>query len=524
MDETQGRIAQLVEANVDELRKPGVLSVRPGYQVTNGWLTGRPAIVVTVSHKLPGLTGPAALPTHIDGVAVDVRQASPAKRDRILDPEVYDGAARTAPDQGRLPEFPDELDLVASPTAHHLAPFAAPTATKPNLPYTAPDGASLSPVTGDISLTLSASPDSGWPTLKPFLDATKAKLIVSMYDFTSAHILTEVEHALPGKEFKLTLDHPAKNPTANQTDEQTVAALDAALGTTFDQAWALERMDPKATAWIYPTAYHIKVAVQDSNRMWLSSGNWNNSNQPDINPVTTASDATAARSGDRDWHVVIEHPGLSQTFEAFMLHDLEVASAHNAADAASGLESAAAAPNIVTPPFAKFFPALAITGRMTITPVLTPDPGVYVDAVKTLIESATTTLHMQFQYIELPSSTATGVQGFIDLVDAVIARQKAGVEVQIIMSEYETTGYLEQLQAAGLDVATSARIQNNVHNKGIIVDGASVLISSQNWSSAGTLHNRDAGVIIENVKVAEYYEQLFQHDWTTLATQKASDD
>jgi phosphatidylserine/phosphatidylglycerophosphate/cardiolipin synthase-like enzyme len=131
---------------------------------------------------------------------------------------------------------------------------------------------------------------------------------------------------------------------------------------------------------------------------------------------------------------------------------------------------------------------------------------------------------MQFQYIELPSSTATGVQGFIDLVDAVIARQKAGVEVQIIMSEYETTGYLEQLQAAGLDVATSARIQNNVHNKGIIVDGASVLISSQNWSSAGTLHNRDAGVIIENVKVAEYYEQLFQHDWTTLATQKASDD
>jgi hypothetical protein len=39
------------------------------------------------------------------------------------------------------------------------------------------------------------------------------------------------------------------------------------------------------------------------------------------------------------------------------------------------------------------------------------------------------------------------------------------------MSEYETSGYLEQLQSAGLDVVNSVRIQNNVHNKGIVVDG-----------------------------------------------------
>jgi phosphatidylserine/phosphatidylglycerophosphate/cardiolipin synthase-like enzyme len=63
-----------------------------------------------------------------------------------------------------------------------------------------------------------------------------------------------------------------------------------------------------------------------------------------------------------------------------------------------------------------------------------------------------------------------------------------------------------------------------VHNKGIIVDGRSVLVSSQNWSADGTLYNRDAGVIIENAKVASYFEQIFEHDWEHLAAQKAADD
>jgi phosphatidylserine/phosphatidylglycerophosphate/cardiolipin synthase-like enzyme len=92
------------------------------------------------------------------------------------------------------------------------------------------------------------------------------------------------------------------------------------------------------------------------------------------------------------------------------------------------------------------------------------------------------------------------------------------------MSEFEKVGYLEQLQAAGLDVAKIAKIQNNVHNKGIIVDGTTVLVSSQNWSADGTLRNRDAGVIIHNEAAAKYFEKIFLHDWDNLAVQKALPD
>ena len=522
MASTAPQISTIIHDNIGLLQKPGVLSVRPGYQISNGWLTGSPAIVVTVSHKRADVASDELLPAELGGVAVDVRQASPTKSTRLRDPAAYRAKALTAPDTGAVPEFDDELDLAADAVTQ-LAPLASAKAAKPELAYTAPAGASLSPVTGPTTIHLSASPDSAWPTLKNFLGATDRQLSVSMYDFTSAHILAEIETVTTGKELKMTLDHPAKNPTADQTDEDTVAALMKSDGTNFTQAWALERMDPLAADWIFPTAYHIKVAVRDSTSMWLSSGNWNNSNQPDIDPVNNPGDATAARAGDRDWHVIVDRPDLSSTFESYVLNDLAIAGAHDTVPSAS-LVPAATQPQATTPPFAQFFPAQTITGSMTITPLLTPDPGVYAPAVKQLIEGAQTTLYLQFQYIELPPAGSSADQPFIDLVDAVIARQKAGVDVRIIMSEYETSGYLEQLQTAGLDVVTSVKIQNNVHNKGIIVDGAAVLVSSQNWSADGTLFNRDAGVIIQNAEVAAYFGQLFDHDWEHLAKQETADD
>jgi phosphatidylserine/phosphatidylglycerophosphate/cardiolipin synthase-like enzyme len=518
-------IDALIAGHLHELDKPGVLSVRPGYEVSGGWLTGRRAIVATVQHKHTPPPGDA-LPDHVDGVPVDVRQASPAKRQQLEDPQAYANDRLPYPDHGAVPEFTDEVTLPsATGITEHVYSAQAAKPAKPNLPYSGPAGFTLAPVSANATITLSASPDSGWPTLKTFIAGTKSSLTVGLYDFTSEHVLKAVEASLAGKQVKFVLDHPSRNPTADQTDEQTAADLAAALGADFEQAWALDRMDPLATAWTFPTAYHIKVAVRDGSAIWLSSGNWNNSNQPDIDPVTTPADADAARHGDRDWHVVIESSALAATFEAYLLNDLEVARAHNVARAASAPTPVAQdMQKTETPPFASFSPASTLTATSTISPLLTPDPGVYVGAVKTLIESATTSLHLQFQYIELPKTASAVSAPFADLVQSVIDRQKAGVDVKVIMSEYETAGYLEQLQAAGLDVVNSVRIQNNVHNKGIVVDGHAVLVSSQNWSTDGTLYNRDAGVIIHNAEAAAYFDSLFEHDWEHLAVQKAASD
>jgi len=48
-----------------------------------------------------------------------------------------------------------------------------------------------------------------------------------------------IESALAGKALTLTLDHPPRNPTADQTDEATRRDLEQQLGDRFHAAWAL---------------------------------------------------------------------------------------------------------------------------------------------------------------------------------------------------------------------------------------------------------------------------------------------
>jgi len=516
----------MIDERLADFDKPGVLSVRPGFKIKNDWLTGARAIVVTVRKKVADPPETERLPSQVAGVPVDVRQASAGKRLELEDPAAYSSHLRLTPDTGSVPHFPGERTLAGvGPAAAASAHAQLAAMAKPKLDYTGPDGVTLQPIEADATIMLSASPDTGWPVLRDFLSATTGSLTVGLYDFTAAHVATAVQAGLAGKQLNLVLDHPPLNPTADQSDPATVADLRQALGGEFSQAWALTRLDKEATAWIFPTAYHIKVAVRDRSALWLSSGNWNNSNQPAIDPFTTPADAQEARHRDRDWHVVIQQPQLAGVFEDYILHDLAVAAAHNNPP---GQPGAPLTPpplgSTETPEFAQFFPAASVTGTIKIAPLLTPDPGVYADAVRAFIGSATRTLYMQFQYIEPPKAGSTDAQGFIDLINAVIDRQGNGVEVKIIMSEFETAGYLEQLEGMGLDVVNNVKIQSNVHNKGIVIDGSAVLVSSQNWSSDGTLYNRDAGVIIYNETAAQYFQQIFLHDWDHLAIQKARSD
>jgi len=47
----------------------------------------------------------------------------------------------------------------------------------------------------------------------------------------------------------------------------------------------------------------------------------------------------------------------------------------------------------------------------------------------------------------------------------------------------------------------------------VIVDRSQVLISSINWNENSAINNREAGLIIENEDVAEFYTDIFFYDW-----------
>ena len=512
----------MIQLNQAELKKPGVISIRPGYQLKDGWPTTTPAIVVIVSKTAEHV----ALPMQIEGVPIDVREATAVEELRFQEP------ARFAAIASQRAEFRpgafDNLDPVAGvERADGDEASVDVEAAKPELVYT-PADVPLTPITGKFTITCHASPDAGWPTLKDFLRQTKSTLTVGIYDFTSKHILDAIEVSLAGKgDLTMTLDNPAKNPTADQTDSESVDALTTELGDNFHPAWALVRSNPAVTSWIFPTAYHIKVAVRDSNSMWLSSGNWNNSNQPDFDPIGSpgAHDQLTARKSDRDWHVIVEHADLAKTYEAYLKHDFEVA--HDTAGGGNsplGVAAEESVPDVfrtATAASFTFHKPLQITNEeMTITPLLTPDPGLYQKAMMTLLQSAQSKLYIQLQYIH-PSDKA-GDEGFAALINVVIAKINAGVDVRIILSQWQLSqGWLERLQSAGVDLKV-VKIQNGVHNKGFVVDSKIVALGSQNWSAEGVLRNRDASVIIDHQKAAQYYESIFVHDWDNIAKQSVN--
>ena len=58
----------------------------------------------------------------------------------------------------------------------------------------------------------------------------------------------------------------------------------------FEMAWATLKTSTHPDG-LWASAYHIKVAVRDGKTVWLSSGNWQSSNQPDIHPFADPPEA-----------------------------------------------------------------------------------------------------------------------------------------------------------------------------------------------------------------------------------------
>jgi len=539
---TEKKINGIIQRHMNLFRKPGVLTVRPGTKITGGWITDKPSIVVTVDKKLDGLDNKSKLPAEVEDVPTDVREATGMQRLRHADQASFGLAIKHSRSEDNEPNWPKERNVqtgaLVNKQASNQSKAGVKSIKKQEINYT-PASVPLSSVDANITITAYATPDAQVTVLEDFLNGTQGDLTIAMYDFTSGELLdTVVQKLKPGKiNFEMVLDHPPRNPTANQTDDVTRSnILQASKKAAVN--WALTRNDPAATEWIYPSAYHIKVAVRDGIAFWLSSGNFNVSNQPDFAAGNTGSGNPS--TSDRDWHVIVEHVQLAKMFKAYIDHDFTVAAGGQSAGdanthaaivaamaklkAAKDQSSLSKVVKTSSHPFTLGLKKIFNNAPVKIQPLLTPDKGVhstmYVDQVLALINSAEQKVYMQTQYIH--PVTDGSVPDFMLLVNALVAAQKKGRDVRLITSEFENTPqWVEIMQTFGLD--KSLRIQQHVHNKGIVIDSKVVMVSSQNWSSAGVLQNRDAGLIIDNPQIAAYFEAIFIEDWTLRAAQKLVD-
>ena len=510
-------ILQVLGRVRDDLKAlPDVIKVRPGFAYPP---VGHPVPAVVVA-VLPG-TAPVA-PRDLMakyGVAFSVTDATVEEQEAAASPA--GAVAFSAPDVAAASAFEK---LLGGDEALAFGPPKSGT-------YEAMDPPNLPLVKEKMDLTICVSPEAGWGELETFLEGTTKRLVVAMYQFTAPHIFKAVNDAVApaGRKFDLVLHPvPEKPPKsgvkANDLEEQAevLDPLEKELKQRFGMAWATLHSKAHPDG-LWASAYHIKVAVRDGSAMWLSSGNWQSSNQPDVHPF--AADAAKLPSGfqkkyNRDYHAVIANKTLASIYESYIERDLKL-SAAQAEDATSFAlpdlfvpedEPEEAAVSFAAPP--QLFKPLSVSRAVSVQPLLTPDN--YAENALKLIRSAKTSVWFQNQYINF-RGTNDDFNEFRLLVGALKKKIDDGLEVRIICRDMMQQESLDVLVAMGFPREVF-RFQPACHNKTIIVDGKVVMFGSHNWSNEGVKTNRDASLIFDDEEIAQYLAQVYDYDWGRLAT------
>jgi phosphatidylserine/phosphatidylglycerophosphate/cardiolipin synthase-like enzyme len=107
------------------------------------------------------------------------------------------------------------------------------------------------------------------------------------------------------------------------------------------------------------------------------------------------------------------------------------------------------------------------------------------------------------------------------VVDALIERKKAGLDVRVILADPSWSGMASnaksaaKLDLAGIDTRTVADKHMLVHVKSIIVDGKSAYMGSENLTIGSFTRNREIGLIVSDAPVLTTMTSTFEADFAS---------
>jgi phospholipase D-like protein len=505
-------LLEVARARRDLAGDQNVAAVRPGYKYSPG-APPQPALVVAVA--------PGERPVAV--ADLEKTYGVPAV---VTDATVEEQVARLS--AAAPVSFGTPGGAVASAfenliSGEEVVDFAPPKSGS----YEPLDPPNLPLVEEPMELTICVSPEAGWSELEDFLGGTETSLTVAMYQFTAPHIFDAVNAAVSpkGRQFELVLHPVPEKPghsgvKAHDLDENSgvLDPLEQTLKGRFAMAWATlaSKAHPDG---LWASAYHIKVAVRDGDAAWVSSGNWQSSNQPNVHPFQAGAELPAGfqRKYNRDYHAIFKNKSIASIFEQYIKRD------HDLSAAQAGAPADFAMPDLFVPeieeapePFAappQYFQPLRLNRAVSVQPLLTPDN--YAENALALIRSAQASVWFQNQYINF-RGTDEDFTEFKLLVTALKDQIDQGRQVRIICRDMMKQESLDILVALGFPVDIF-RFQPACHNKCIIVDKSVVMFGSHNWSNEGVKTNRDASLIFKDKEIAEYLAEVYDYDWNRLA-------
>lgn len=393
------------------------------------------------------------------------------------------------------------------------------------------------------NITGFTSPDSSFETLMGALGEARRTLFINVYQFHNPYIMDRVANlSKDGVDVKLLLEG---GPVGGVTDYQRYVSTVLNESGAHVRYMISDRDEGIGSRYDFD---HAKYAVIDNRTLVLLSENF----------VTTGLPVDPSY-GNRGWGVVVEDAALAKYFAEVFFHDFNPAMRDSFRYSSNHTKYGKPPEDldmnyfVRTGAYMPRFPPRTTRGEAVITPVLSPDTSSGpTGPVISMIEGARRSIKIEQLDCDITWSGnrwtynwsdpegyyldfAGGVAAYNMYLASAIDAARRGVRVRVLLdSAYvwdwndridnsDTVIYINKIAALeGLDmeanlVALSGRTGraslDKVHNKGVIVDGRKVLVSSINWGRTSVTRNREAALIIESDELAAFFESVFDFDW-----------
>ena len=253
---------------------------------------------------------------------------------------------------------------------------------------------------------------------------------------------------------------------------------------------------------------HSKVAVRDDASVWIGSGNWKPSSLP-----------YDGDRGNRDWGILVDSIELATNVRANMAFD----------ENSMYVQPVSATPptnSYVIPDAQVIDQATADAFTGTFSGQLLTCPDDCVEGLTEMIQSADDEILLSLQYLDLDWKWGWGEN---PLISALQQAASDGVSIRLIINgaylDEDIQDVVDRINKEwnitnGWDASAIIMSEDDdvmkLHNKGAIVDGESVLISSINWGDSAMVRNREMGLIITSAEVAAPFVESWYADWDRL--------
>ncbi|MFW5928099.1 MAG: phospholipase D-like domain-containing protein [Thermoplasmatota archaeon] len=349
-------------------------------------------------------------------------------------------------------------------------------------------------INSTANITSYCAPDNSYQAFNNLLKSVDDSLYISVYEFQNIHIARSIS-----------------NLSENGVEVQLMIESDPVGGISSQEMYCLDIMkssgvnikgtDPGKFNYSY---LHSKYIIADNESVLVSSENFGYTGYPIENS-----------NGNRGWGVIIEDENTAEYYNDIFLYDWNNSKTIN-------IYSRKSSKTIEKGGYYPEFDPKTIETDITIKPIIGPEYSLLNDSILKMIKEAEKEIFVQQFYI--------GDWEENPYVDALIDSAERGIEVKILLDstwyniqeeEKDNDDFVEYIDnhSEKKDLNIKCRLINEyhgfskTHNKGMVVDGEKVLISSINWNLHSIKNNREVGVIIENKEVSEYFKNIFLHDW-----------